>query len=386
MSGVTGQQEPSAGEPVPNQRIVEQCLAEGFSAAAVCDARPSEFENELREWIGQGKHADMEWIADSIHARLDSACLVANARSIICVAERYHDGTADARSDQRGRVARYARGPDYHRRMKRRLGRVSKKLADEYPQYEFRPCADIEPIMEREYAERSGLARIGKNTLAIVEGQGSWVMLAEIVTSLPIAPTANYQPRTRLPKANHSVSAAPSGRAHSFGGDPCGSCTLCIDACPTGAIEPWTVDARRCISYLNLEHRGTIDRDLHHGNGDWLMGCDICQEVCPHNQPTLRSKRLGYHADFDGRSASFDLLEVLDWTQERRHAAFQHSTLKRVPLEAVRRSAVVCMGVVMRRAADTQGMRARLESIAADEAENVGVRQAATDALSIATA
>jgi epoxyqueuosine reductase len=303
----------------------------GFHAAGVCDAAASSEGDRLRAWLDAGKHGAMHWMRDHVETRLDVRALHPGARSVLVVLLRYADGTPDrierawpgeGWAAPRGRVARYARGPDYHDLMKRRLGRLQRELERANPGATGRRTCDIEPAMERELAVRAGLGRIGKHTLLISRGLGSWTLIASLVTTVELAPTG------------------PSAAGSTPMDDPCGTCTRCIDACPTRAIEPWSVDARRCISALTLEDRGNLEPSLAALMGDWIAGCDICQEVCPHNQPTRRSRAVGVHPDWHGSSASFDLLEVLDWTDSQRRAAWRAGALRRMSASMAARNAV----------------------------------------------
>ena len=271
----------------------------------------------------------MDWFQAQLEQRMDLASLLPGVSSVICVADRYSDGRPDAvdlDGPAVGRTARYARGLDYHRRMKRRLRRVIRSLRAKHPDAGFRACSDIEPILEREQAERAGLGRVGKHTLLIVPGQGSWVVLAEILTTLMIQPT-------------RPVVADLA--------DPCGSCQACIDACPTGAISPWRVDASRCLSHLHIEERGAVPRRFEGATRGWVFGCDICQEVCPHNQPTRARQVVPIHADYDGRLGTLPLQQLVTWTEVDRTAAFERGALKRVSLGMARRNAIVAAADAM---------------------------------------
>jgi epoxyqueuosine reductase len=206
--------------------------------------------------------------------------------------------------------------------MRRRLSTLGRELSSEYPGQVFRACVDTAPVLEREHAQRAGLGAIGKHTLLIAPEMGSWLLLGEIVTTLPLAP-AKKVPDTFF--------------------DPCGPCTRCIDACPTKAISPWSVDATNCISYLTIEHRGPIDERYHEAMGDWIFGCDICQDVCPHNQPTVRRRQRAAETNpaYDARREGFDLLEVIGWDEAARRQAFTKSALKRATLAMMQRNAAI---------------------------------------------
>lgn len=323
-------------DPTPAARraftdeVMHRLRGAGFALVGVCDAAPSARGAEFRRWIDAGGHGEMAYMAERAEVRLDPRRLVPGARSIVCVADRYHDGRRDALADgtsgdgaPRGRIARYARGGDYHEIIRSRLEPLAREWRTRLDPHRFRVCVDTAPIHEREHAERAGLGRIGKHTLLIGEGLGSWLLLGEIVTTYPLIATR----------------AAPAPAT----ADPCGACTRCIDACPTKAITPWTVDATRCLSYLTIEHAGEVAPDLAASAGDWLFGCDDCQEVCPHNQPTRRSRRAGAAGDYAPIHRDFDLLEVLGWTEADRDAANLGAVLRRASLAMWKRNARIVL-------------------------------------------
>ena len=338
--------------------VLDQCRELGFALAGVCRAEPIDFGEELRQWLADGRHGEMAYLEQHLEQRLDPRTMLDGARSIICVADRYHRGGRDPWVDpaeQRppGRVARYARGDDYHKVMKKRLHALCDALAAAHPDAQFKACVDTAPIMEREHAQRAGLGAVGKHTLLIEPGVGSYLLLGEVLATIDLPPT-------------------PSA----VGRDLCASCTRCIDACPTDAITPWSVDATKCISYLTIEHRGTIDERYHEPIGDWLFGCDICQEVCPHNSPTRRSKAAPVHDAYEPRRRGFDLLDVLGWSEEDRRDAFMRSSMKRAKLDMMKRNALIVAGNVLRQR-DDGALRSRIESLAVDENEPPLVQQTA---------
>jgi epoxyqueuosine reductase len=363
-----------------SRAILERCRALGFALAGVARAAPSDRARELRQWLGAGRHGEMHYLASAEDVLVDPARLLPGARSIICVADRYHDGAADPPADPgagpRGRIARYARGRDYHRAMRLRLHALADELRASHPGAAFRSCVDTAPLLEREHAQRAGLGAVGKHTLLIEFGGSSYLLLGEIVTTLDLAPTEEPPSGPGAPDPGAPDPGAPAPGSH----DPCGTCTRCVDACPTGAIAPWSVDATRCISYLTIEHRGPIDRALHEPMGDWIFGCDVCQEVCPHNQPTERKRAAAVHGAYAPRRSAFALLEVLAWTEDDRRRAFAGSAMKRAKLVMMKRNALIAAGNALRRRPDP-ALRARIEEIAAAEGEDELVRATARDVL-----
>lgn len=340
----------------PSSSVLDLCRSLGFVLAGIAPARPVRWAQELIEWLESGKHGEMDYLARHLEQRLDPDHLLPGVKSVICVADRHSGGrdrAFDASQPARGRIARYARGRDYHAVMKKRLHALCDALASEYPAAQFRACVDTAPILEREHAQRAGLGAVGKHTLLIQPGVGSYLLLAEVLTTLELDPT-------------------PSLEDH----DPCGSCTRCIDACPTDAISPWSVDATKCVSYLTIEHRSAIDEDLHEPIGEWLFGCDICQEVCPHNQPTRRTRTASSHEAYQPMRDSFDLLEVLNWSENDRREAFTRSAMKRAKLPMMKRNAIIVAGNALRERSD-DSLQSRIEEIAQDDSEDDVVRETA---------
>ncbi len=356
---------------VPADWVLELCHEQGFVLAGVAAAEASGRASEQDAWFADGRHGSMAWMERHVEIRKDVRRIIDGARSVICVADRYSLGEKDDVPAGFGRVARYARGRDYHVVMKRRLHAVCDALASKEPEHVFRACVDSAPIHERELAESAGLGSIGKHTLLIAPGTGSWILLGAIVTSLPLQPT-------RAPDLPPD--------------DPCGTCTRCIDACPTDAIEPWSIDAGRCISEMTIERRGMVDPGLHADVGDWLFGCDVCQEVCPHNAMTTRNQAIQVHqayanpptADVEGRTpdaSAFDLATVMEWGPAERSEAFTSSAMKRANLEMMRRNAVIAAGNASSQGDVGANLVSKIESIASDEGEADLVRSTAVDVL-----
>jgi len=247
-----------------------------FDDVAIARAGPGVFlEKDTARWeafIGSGMQGEMGWLGAHRGARLrlDGDEILAGARSVVCVARRYQrppdvDGSERSESDTLRGIARYARGRDYHRFLRRRLRRLATFIRtldpgeDGLPRTQARVLCDEEPVLERAWAARAGLGFVGKNGMLIVPGVGSMVLLGEVVTTLDLEPG---EPMT----------------------ERCGACTRCLDACPTGAFPaPFVLDARRCVSYLTIEQKSAIDPELRPGVGQHLFGCDDCQTVCPFN-------------------------------------------------------------------------------------------------------
>ena len=254
-------------------RIKQRALELGFVAAGIARIAPLEATARFVSWLAAGHHAGMEWLATARHRerRADPALVLAGVRSVVCVALA-HDPAADPERDSRlGRIARYAAGADYHRVMRDLLGALAKEIAAALPGARALWYSDTGAILERGWAERAGLGWIGKHSGLLSPTIGSWFLLGEVLVDHELAPDA------------------PLEREH------CGTCTRCLEACPTGAIvAPYQLDARRCISYWTIEHRGAIPRESRAGIGDWIFGCDVCQEVCPWNRfaPPARQARL----------------------------------------------------------------------------------------------
>ena len=349
---------PIPPEPVETaRRVIDACRAMGFARAGIARAEPTSFAAEYRAWIAAGRHGDMDYLAENIDERLDIRKLQPGARSVVMVADQYAAGSskgvaetandsvgggADERAGRPlGMVAKYARGRDYHHHIRGRLHKLADRLRKLFPGTHCRTFIDTAPVLEREQAARALLgaergppAFIGKHTLLIDPRLGSYLLLGGLATTLELAPTRE------LPAQRQGARIA--GR-----NDGCGNCTRCIDACPTKAIAPYSVDATRCISYLTLEHKGEIASGLQAAMGSWLLGCDICQDVCPFNagrHPNDEPSQVRPEYRDDGARASLPLLEVLGWSEDVRRRVLSGSAAKRATLEMIRRNALIAMG------------------------------------------
>ena len=236
----------------------------GFELAGVAAAAPSSDVSYYRGWVDRGLAGTMRYLTDQRgEARSDPRNLLASARSVIAVGKLYNTPQPYSTAftgDEIAWISRYAWGDDYHDVLRRGLERLAALLG---PAHEHRVCVDTAPLLERSWARAAGLGWIGKNTCLINQRIGSWLFLGELLTSLDIEPG--------------SAPASPPP-------DRCGTCTRCIDACPTAALTPYELDATRCISYFTIELRGPIPGQFHAAIGAHVFGCDVCQEVCPWNR------------------------------------------------------------------------------------------------------
>lgn len=299
-------------------RLIQRALDSGFALAGIAGVESSAWSEELSDWLAQHKHGEMAWLDRNTDLRKNPDQLIDDARSVLMVADLYasrRDNVDEPLKPGEGRIARYARGKDYHKAMKKRLMDLADQLRIDHPEADFKVFVDTAPVLERELAQRAGLGWTGKHTLLIHPQAGSYMLLGGIVTTLQLA-----KPESQRVEPDH-----------------CGTCTRCIDACPTDAITPYSVDARRCISYLTIEHRTPIDPELEPKIGDWIYGCDICQEVCPHNSPRVEAAPA--NPVYDSNRDRFDLLEVIGWSEDDRREAFTGSAMKRAKLDMMQRNA-----------------------------------------------
>ncbi|HVS01620.1 MAG TPA: tRNA epoxyqueuosine(34) reductase QueG [Thermoanaerobaculia bacterium] len=302
-------------------RLVDWALEAGFDRAGVAALAPAEHGGFLLRWLQEGRHAGMGYLQRRVEARLEPSRVLDGACSVLCVALRYHPlaGEEEAGGDLWPRVARYARGRDYHDVMEGRLRALSARIVEGFPGCATRWYVDTGPVLERELAARAGLGAVGKNTCLLEREMGSWFLLGELFLTLEPSPS---QPLS----------------------DMCGSCTLCLDACPTGALPaPYLLDSNRCISYWTIEHRGPLPRAAREMVGDWVFGCDVCQEVCPWNR---RRQQPADHPELRLPAArgELDLAGLLGLSREAYVERFRGSPMKRAKREGLQRNAAVAMG------------------------------------------
>jgi len=321
----------AVGEPASSgtARLLENwALEAGFDRAGVVALAAAAGGEALQRWLSNGHAAGMSWMGRRVERRLDPRRLLPGASSALCVALHYWPlrggPEAPAENDLWQGVARYARGEDYHGLMGARLERLEERIRRAFPACRTRRYVDTGPILERELAAAAGLGRVGKNTNLLHRRSGSWFLLGEILLTLD----------------PHELGV---GEAADGITDVCGRCTRCLDACPTGALpEPFVLDARRCISYWTIEHRGSIPEAMRPGLGEWVFGCDVCQEVCPWNGEVEG----GEHAELalPSERRSVDLVGLLLLERDEYVERFRGSPMKRAKLEGLQRNAAVAMG------------------------------------------
>ncbi len=296
-----------------SKKIKDQALKLGFSACGITEVSYlSDHELRLQKWLNENRHGEMDYMSNNFEMRLDPALLVENARSVIVVLQNYYP-EKQLHPDSDYLISRYAYGEDYHFVIKDKLRKLQAFINNEIAPNQSRVFTDSAPVLERAWAVKAGLGWIGKNSLLITPRHGSYFFIAEIITDLELA----YD--------------------NSYGGNFCGDCRRCIDACPTQAIgQDRMIDSGKCISYLTIEKKGELPEELKGKYKKWIFGCDICQEVCPWNRFSIPHNE-----------SSFELLaqvqgfKAKDWknlSKEAFNSLFKKSALKRAKYEGIMRN------------------------------------------------
>lgn len=287
----------------------------GFHLVKVIPAYPLPAEKaHLSKWLKHGYSADLKYMQENSGKRANLREILPDAKSVICLGMNYYQPFPGNIPDNAGKVARYAWGKDYHVVIEKKLKKIRQFIIEKseknLSKTDFKLYVDAGPVLERAYAAKAGLGFIGKNTTLITKEYGSWVFLSEIITTLELEPDAEKE----------------------VTGD-CGSCTKCIDACPTKAlISPYELDARKCISYQTIENKGEIPPKIKEKMGDRVFGCDICQEVCPHN---CRAKKTDIDEFLDHRAGPYLTKEAGSLTEKEFNEKYKGSPLKRAGLKGI---------------------------------------------------
>jgi epoxyqueuosine reductase len=308
------------------ERLKQEARLLGFELVGIAPATEADGFDRLRDWLNHGFAGTMEYMHRHGDARRHPSSILPEVRTVIMAGMSYRPGEPAglSRRDKpdgspRGRISCYAHGSDYHDVLRDRLRRLLEWLRQERPDCLGRGVVDTAPLLERDFARRAGLGWFGKNTMLLNKRLGSYFFIGALLTNLELA------------------CDAPHTASH------CGTCTACLDACPTHAfVAPGVLDARRCISYLTIEHRGDVAEELRPGLGDWLFGCDVCQEVCPWNrkappgaEPALRERP---------ELVNLDLIEILGLSEEAFRRRFRGTALLRTKRSGLLRNAALVLG------------------------------------------
>jgi len=301
----------------------------GFSQLGITDIDLSQHERSLEKWLANGYHGNMEYMARHGLMRARPAELVPGTVRVISVRLDYLPTDAKCarilKAKDHAYISRYALGRDYHKLMRKRLQSLGKKIAEHCEEFNFRPFVDSAPILERPLAEKAGLGWVGKHTLLLNKEAGSWFFLGELLIDIPL-PITSIKPKNTERSVND-----------------CGSCVACIKICPTKAIvEPYVVDARRCISYFTIESPDPIPIELRPLMGNRIYGCDDCQLICPWN----KYAKLSLEDDFQARNQldEITLLTLFSWNETYFLDVFQGSPIRRIGFQSWQRNIAVALG------------------------------------------
>lgn len=300
--------------------IKERARTEGFNKVGIVSAAALDEEGRrLKEWLARGYHGEMSWMARDVEKRVSPREIFPEARSVIVVALNYYTPHQHEQNPASGKVSRYAWGDDYHDIMTEKLRALLSWIKEQDPGAAGKVCVDIQPVMDKAWAVRAGLGWIGKHSNVITPEYGSWIFIGELLLNLDL---------------EYDVERVE---------DHCGTCTLCIDACPTAAItEPYVVDSNKCISYATIELRAPeLPPELEPNLSGWMYGCDICQDVCPWN----RFEQVTDEPRFAPREGNVnaELRDIVELSHESYVERFRGSAMKRAKLAGLQRNARALM-------------------------------------------
>jgi epoxyqueuosine reductase len=302
-------------------QIKEQAQRLGFDLAGIAAAAEAETFAAFQHWLGRGHAGEMGYLPRHSEARRHPAAVLPALKSVVMVAMNYKPVEVNPTPGTSlvGKVARYARGVDYHELMWRQLDKLLAWVRQQVPGCRGRGVVDTAPLLERDFARRAGLGWFGKNAMLLHKHLGSYFFLGALLLDLELRPDP------------------PHTSQH------CGTCTACLDACPTQAfVGPGQLDARRCISYLTIEVKGSIAKELREPMGEWVFGCDVCQEVCPWNRKAAPTGEPAFHEAFP--AGTVDLVELLSLTEVEFRQRFRHAPFWRPRRSGMRRNAAIVLG------------------------------------------
>ena len=298
---------------ISSKSIKEEANRLGFEKVGIAKATATHIEQKnLEVWLHERKHAGMDWLKKRKDERGNIHTYYPNAKSIVSVGMNYYTGKNQNDLESDYKFSNYAWGEDYHLVLKKKLFQLSDWLEKLCPGSKNIVCVDTSPVMEKVWAQRSGIGWIGKHTNLITREYGSWLFLGEIVSDIKLEYDIPFQD------------------------DLCGTCTACIDECPTQALTDYILDANKCISYLTIEHKGDFS-DVAPDLDGWVFGCDICQEVCPWNEKFAKEK---YSTDFQPRDSilNYDNEKWESLSEEQFQRVFKNSAIKRTKHTGLKRN------------------------------------------------
>jgi epoxyqueuosine reductase len=298
------------------QRIKQKALELGFDKIGIVRSDVLEIEAvNFKNWLNKGFHGEMKWLEREPEKRSDPSLIFPEAKSVIVIALNYYTPHEHEESHDTGKISRYAWGDDYHDVVGEKLRELLNWIKLEVPEADGKICCDIQPIMDKAWAVKAGIGWLGKHSNVINREIGSWFFIGEIILNLEL----DY--------------------CDEIESDHCGTCTLCIEACPTNAIvEPYTVDSKACISYATIELRSPeLPPEITKNQNGWLYGCDICQDVCPWNRFEKPSNEVRFQPREGLVSPKID--EILGLNDEQYALKFRKSAIKRTKLKGLKRNA-----------------------------------------------
>ena len=292
--------------------VKSKSLEFGFTHVGISSAEVEEFEKEkLKSWLNKKYDASMKWIGNNFEKRVNPKLVLENTQSVISLSVNYF--TDFKHESSGGKISRYAWGSDYHEVLEAKIKLLINCIKEIDTNGEYKYYVDTGPILEKYFAQKSGIGWRGKHSNLISKDFGSWIFLATILTSTKLESDLPHE-------------------------DFCGNCTACIDACPTNAIvQPYVVDSNKCISYLTIEHRGEIENEIGKKFNNWIFGCDICQDVCPWNRfETMSDVKVFSPIN---NQTNLNLEEITNLTQNDFSTRFKNSPIKRIKLIGIKRNA-----------------------------------------------